>query len=152
MIDYYQYLLGISYWAWSGTLYLIFLTYKDFKDKRVINDRHNYVMLGLSIALLSHIHRPLWYMLSIMVILLSLHYYLRKFNLIGGADITAISWIFLGNSILGATYAAWWFIFFSIGTSFYTFVKGRLKIKENTPFFPVLLSTFFINCLVMGLY
>jgi hypothetical protein len=110
-------------------------------------------MIGASSALFSHIHRPLWYVFLILFLIVALQFYLKRFQVVGGADITAISWIFLGNAILGITYAAWWFIFFSLATGFYTFLKlGVFKYRENTPFFGIILITFFLNCFVMGLY
>jgi hypothetical protein len=149
----YDYIRGPAFWSWMGTLYLIFLTYKDYKNKRIIDDRHNYLMLGASIALLSHISRNLLYMLLIMVVIIGLRWYLNKFKVIGEADINALSWIFLGFGIINIFKLAWFGIFFIIITAFYTGLKFYVfKYKEDTPFFQVILISFWFNCLIFGLY
>lgn len=153
LIDISTYILGPRYWAWMGTLYLIFLTYKDFKDKRVIDDRHNYLMLGASISLLSHLRRSFWYMLAIVLVTVILSIYLRKFKVIGEADITALSWIFLGYGIINIFKLAWFGFYFIIITVFYNFLKFKVfKTKQNTPFFPVILISFWLNSFLFGLY
>lgn len=155
-IDYlnpYSYISGFTFWAWMGTLYLIFLTYKDYKDKRRIDDRHNYLMLGASISLLSHLPRGLFYMLLIVAVSLGLRWYLKKFKVIGEADINSLTWIFLGLGIINIFKLAWFGIFFIIITAIYTGLKfGLFRYKAETPFFPVILVSFWFNAWLLGLY
>lgn len=136
-----------------GTLYLIFLTYKDFRNKRIIDDRHNYLMMGATISLLSHIPRNLLFMLLLMAVIIGLRLYLTKFKVIGEADINALTWIFLGYGIINIFKLAWFGVFFIIIVSAYSFLKFAVfKYKQETPFFPVILITFWFNCIFFGLY
>jgi len=153
MIDYQILLPKIHYFLWIGTIYLIFLTYKDYKDKMRIDDRHNFIMIGIAISLLSHIQTSFIKLLAITITIILLGIYLNKFKLIGGADITAIRWILLGLGIIDYTILLWFTGFFVIIALFYALIKRYLfHYKGHTPFFIVLLISFWFTGFIFKLY
>lgn len=142
-----------DYWALFGTLYLIFLTYKDYTNNMNVDDRYNYLMFGLSISLYSHFKNRFIYILAIIIILSILYIYIKKFKLIGEADINTISWIFLGYAIISPYKLLGWFFFFTICALFYTIMKKYVfKIDRATPFYGVLLICFATSNFLMGVY
>jgi len=144
---------NVSYWAWLGTLYLIFLTWKDFKNKMRVDDRHNYLMMGLSISLYAFVKPPLWYVLVIVGLVLFLNWFFKKFESLGGADVTTLSWVFLGLGVINAFKLAWFCVFFLIISGLYFFFKLVVfKYDKPTPFYPVLLITYVFNMWFFGLY
>lgn len=144
---------AIKYWVWIATVYLIFMTYKDYKNKGFIDDRHNFVMIGVSISLLSHISKPFFEMLGLILTILIMRFILNKYKLVGEGDINALAWIFLGYGILNYGFLVWFYIYFVLITILYTTLKTKLfKIKHNTPFFLVILLSFWTNNFILGLY
>ena len=143
----------VSRWAIIGTFYLMLLTYKDYKNNMVVDDRHNYLMMGMTISLYWSFPRAWWYGLSTIVMLLFLYKYIKKFKVIGDSDITAITWIFLGYAIISPFKLFWWFVFFSCSALFYILLKKYLfKIKGPTPFYGVLLTVFIFSNYMLGIY
>ena len=98
----------LSLWATIGTFYLILLTYQDFKNKMMVDDRHNYFMMGVTVGLYMIRRVNLLYVVGIILIIITLSMALKRFKALGEADIKTISWIFLGLSILNI----WWLVYF----------------------------------------
>ena len=150
----------ISYWPWLGTIYLIILTYQDYKNGMMIDDRKNYFMMGASFMLFSHFSRPLFYFILVLSIVIAFNWFQTKYmqKWIGKGDISAITWILLGYSILDLFYPAYFIIhlilsvFVMYGTIF--IFKKITKRKEElpVPFFAVFLVTYIITNLVIKLY
>lgn len=148
-----EYILSIRYWAFFGTIYLIFLTYQDIKNNMNIDDRKNYFMMGITISLFTHIRHGIIYILALGVIVLLLGKFLNKFKVMGEGDVNTIRWIFLGFGIISTVYLIWYFAIFIIITALYMLTKKFLvKNKKPTPFFPAILGTFIITCAMFGLY
>jgi hypothetical protein len=144
--------IGVEYWAWLGTIYLGILTWKDFKNNMLVDDRHNYFMMGVSISLISHVDRPLWMIFGTLLIIAAMYWALRKTKGLGEADIKSLGWIFFGYAIINVFYLLWFFLAFFILTAIYMSIKLGLKIKQPTPFYIVILLAYiFLNSL-WGLY
>ncbi len=149
-----------NYWFWIGTVYLVFLTYQDYKRNKetgevrmLVDDRLNFFMFGSTFALLSHVKRPLWYMVSLIVLVLVLGYFLNRFKLVGRADINTIGWIFYGLSIINISYLVTYMSIFVLLSALYTFLKFVVfKYNKPTPFYAVILISFFTNSALLNLY
>lgn len=153
MIDTVLYVEGIHYWAWFATFYLIILTVQDYRNKRLVNQRFNYVMLGITISLISHLPVTLLYLLTLIATVVILRIYLQKFKLIGEADITALNWIFLGFGYINYIFLLGYVLVFIFTTLLYTLLKLYLfKYKKPTPFFTIILVSFWFAAYVFGLY
>lgn len=151
---FYNWLWGsTAYWAWIGTLYLIILTYQDYKRKMLVDDRLNYFMMGITFSLLSHVRRPIWYVLALIVVVLVCGYGLTKLKALGSADIKTIGWVLYGLMIIGLYQTVTYLVLFGGCVGVYAVAKFWIfRYKEATPFYPVILIPFFINCLLWSLY
>lgn len=144
---------GVHYWAWIATIYLIILTIQDYRNKRLVNERFNYVMLGVTISLISHLPITLLYLLALIASVIALRIYLVKFKLIGEADITALNWVFLGFGYINYIFLLGYVLVFIFTTLLYTTIKLYLfRYKKPTPFFTVILISFWFASFVFGLY
>lgn len=145
--------IAYNYWVYFGTFYLLILTIQDYRNKRVIDDRFNYLMLGVSISLYSHIQRTLGYMVIIIALIIVWTILLKKFKAIGEGDISSLSWIWIGFGIINHVYLVWYIALFSICMIIYTFFKSVVfKQKKPTPFFYVILLSFVLTNILFGLY
>jgi len=146
-------MIGISYFAWIGTFYLIILTWKDYRNNMNIDDRHNHFMLGIGVSLISHFSHAWYYMLSVSFICIFIFFWINKWRLLGAGDAKTISWIFLGFGIMDPTYLLWWsLLFISMAILHWAFKKYVFKIKKPTPFYIVILFSFVLSCALWGLY
>lgn len=142
-----------SYFFFIGTLYLIILTWQDYKHKMTIDDRHNYFMMGIALSLMSHFKHNIWYILGLMAFTIIINIALKKSKSLGGADISTLSWVFWGLGYIGIRYLFTFLIFLTIATIFYGFMKTQVfKYKGQTPFYYVLLVSFWFNAFYFGLY
>lgn len=151
---YFQFSSGVAFWAAAGTFYLIIMSFKDVFNKMRIDDRFNFLMMGISIMLLTHFSVSVWYLLGMVLVLMLLNWYLSKFNVLGGADISAFMWLFYGYAIIGYQPLIL-FVVTLIGLSvLYYVIRAIMRIPEKvpTPYFPVILATFIITNLAWKLY
>jgi len=151
----YGYIFGsFKYWAWLGTIYLIILTWQDHrKAKMLVDDRLNFFVMGTTFSLLSHVFRPLWYVVVLFFLVLFLCYYLNRFRILGKGDAHSLVWIFYGCGILGVEHFLGFAVIFSIIAGLYYFIKLVVfRYKLPTPFYIVILLSFFLNGLLGGLY
>jgi hypothetical protein len=83
----------------------------------------------------------------------ALAYYLKKFKLIGEADINTLLWIFYGLSVLSPFYALWFAGIFIALTLLYFGAKVWIfKNKEYTPFYGVILISFVTLAAIFKLF
>lgn len=147
-----------TYWAGLGTMYLIFLTYKDYKNHMTVDDRMNYFMMGASIMLLSLFKREIWYVLCLLALTIGLNLFLKIRRVLGSADISTLTWIFYGLGIINAFYLFWFFVFFTTATLLFHGFKWILAkylkqdYKTPLPFYIVILISFILECAIFGLY
>lgn len=110
-------------------------------------------MLGLTISLVFMIRNPIFYVLTLLVVLFALRWFIKKINAIGAADVNTINWVFLGYGIINASFLLWFVAVLMVVTLIYLSIKhGLLKTNKPTPFYPVLLWSFVINSWLFGLY
>ena len=146
-------IFDISYWAWFGTLYLLILTYKDIRNSNKVDTRYNYVMIGVSLSLVSHVNFVMWRIFILLGVIILMYIFLHKSKVIGLADIQSLGWIFLGFTMLNINYLIWFVIIFITVTLFYLLLKLKLiKYEGPAPFFPVILACFIFTCWLFGLY
>jgi hypothetical protein len=84
-----------SYWFGLGIIYLIILTYQDFKKKE-ISEKFNFFMMGASLMLVEESTYGVLYLLTISLIsgfIPSILTYFKAFNPNEG---TGIMWLFMG--------------------------------------------------------
>jgi hypothetical protein len=144
---------SLGYWAFIGTLYLIMLTYSDIKNKMVVDDRHNYMMFGVTFSLIFILHRSLLFILLTLAIIIGLNIFMNKVKVLGDGDTKSITWILYGYSIINMFNLIWFFIMLtSITIIFWTIVKGIFKVKGAAPFYPVILLSFILTNLITGRY
>ena len=145
-------------WAFMGTLNLIRLTYQDFKNNMEIDDRYNYLMTGATIMLLQIYRRGILLILAFIGLIIVMTFLLKKLEAIGAGDISSISWIFLGFMIINpamliiflTAYAFFTLIYFGIRALI--FKHQNISNKTHTPFFIILLISFFITGIAFRLY
>lgn len=134
-------------------MYLLFLTVQDFRNNMMVDDRKNWFMMGLSISLYSHVINSVWYILSLLIMVLALNYLFKKYNVMGEADINSVTWMFLGFGIIGVFDLTTFAIIFCVILLFYTVLKNHvLKIQGKFPFYFVLLLCFGLSCWLTGVY
>lgn len=145
---------GVTFWAGIGTFYLLILTFKDQFNKMIVDDRHNWMMYGVTIALIPHFPVKIWYLLVLIVVAIALNWYMRKTKSIGTADVNTITWMIYGYGIIGIKFLFLFFIIFLFFEIIYTVLKLTLikNLRTATPFYAVLLGTFVLNNIVFGLY
>lgn len=147
------YSFPFSYWAWFGTLYLIILTYQDYKHNMLVDDRHNWFMYGLTISLVSHIHNKLWYVFVLLAIVFTLGFVLRRYKLLGDADVNSLGWMFYGFGIISIFYYVTFAAVLICAVSFVAVLKKKVfKIEGYIPFYAVLLIIYVGTCVILGIY
>lgn len=145
--------MNIAYWFWIGTLYLIILTYQDYKDNRIVDDRRNYFMMGLSISLMSHVYTRLIYKVILTLVVVGLQYALKKIKELGHADIHSITWIFIGFGLLSAYHLLFFVVVFSILALVFVFFKNHVfKMPYPVQFYGVILLSYVFTSIVLGMY
>jgi hypothetical protein len=145
--------MNVSYWVWIGIIYLIILVVQDYKEERMVDDRFNFFMMGVSISLISHFHRPLWLYVVYIIVLLGMYWFLKKMKALGEADLKTIAWILLGYSIINTFYLLVFSILLLLATLLTIGLKKYLfKIKAPTPFYGVLFIIFIFSNYLFGLY
>jgi len=87
-------------WSILGILHLLILTYQDIKNKRLVDDRHNWFMMGATIMLFSLYDTNIWIILPVIIITSILISYISSKKLLGSADIKTIIWSFTGFAII----------------------------------------------------
>lgn len=145
-------------WLFYGGIQLLIATYKDFTNKRLIDERHNYLMTGASLMLLSVYPKNFLYILILFLLITLLFILFKRFKIIGEADIQAISWILLGLGFLSPIFMVWFVLYFSGISLLYAAVKTilvKLFSKNKTaptPFFIVIFISYILTGLGVGYY
>lgn len=144
-----------SLWTLLGTLYLVVLTYKDVRQNRLVDDRYNWFMMGLTIALTMIVKRPFLYIIVILVITALMVGFLVRYAKLGSADGSTFLWSFVGFGIIGpyGQFVLWYalsLLFFS--TLYYGVKRFIIRERRETPFYPVILLSYVLTCLTTGIY
>lgn len=152
-------MVPVSYWAFLGTFYLLLLTYQDYKNNMLVDERRNYFMMGVTVMLLPVLNRSFWYVIFSVIVVYFMGRFLNKYKVIGLGDVQALGWMFAGFLWLSVGYFvlfvmvflfcyALWFLFGSVYARLLNIRFASLKL----PFFGVLTISFVITCLLFNLY
>lgn len=144
-----------SYYIWLALIYLVFLTWKDVKNNMVVDDRMNYFLYGVAASLISHIPRGFWYLLALTGTTILFNFVMNKLKVVGEADINSLSWIIYGLGIIGVATLFWFFIWFVMLTLIYWFLSAvvfKKFVHGPVPFYPVILGSFLLNAVMLGLF
>lgn len=129
-----------SYWFYAGVFYLIILTYQDFKRMKV-NDRFNWMMLGVTFSLLSQISHNVWFVVFLGFGVPVFWGVVNRWLQLGSGDVSALRWMCLGFGFHGL----FPLLFFVSGVGL-VFVFYKLWMRyfrvSRLPFFPALLVVF----------
>lgn len=145
--------LGVSYWAFIATFYLLWLTWQDYRHKMRVDDRKNWFMFGITTSLLTHIPRPIWYILLVVVLGIGIRVFYARFRVFGEGDINSFAWIFTGLGFINPFKLIFFLLYFVLLTGLYFVLKKYVfKRSEPTPFYGVILLAFVSAAWFMGLY
>lgn len=144
----------IGIWAFIGTLYLLILTFQDILNNMYVDDRFNYLMIGLTIALSSIGIRNIWYILALLCVVILIKLVFNKYKVVGAADINTFMWIILGYGYIHITSLVVFLIVFIAVLLLYNIVKLFLykKLSINTPFYIVILLSFILTNIISKYY
>lgn len=142
----------IVLWAFVGLLNLLILTYQDIKNKMIIDDRKNLVMLGMTASLLSLGFFKWWYYIALLVVVLLLTNWIGKKQYFGSGDVSAFRWLFLGFGYINPFSFAIFGINLLVWSAAHQGLKKVFKIRGVTPYFAVILASYTVTGLLMGFF
>jgi len=140
-----------TYWFFMGTLYLFYMTYQDLANKMMVDERHNYLMLGATIPLLFILQKPIWLIFAAIGIAIAIMVFAKYVKAFGEADQTSMMWIFTGFTIIGWNYLNIFVMIFLFSILITLVGKKILKINKETPGMPIFLVSF-IGTIVFNLF
>ena len=142
----------ISYFFWIGSLYLLILTYQDFKNKMMVDDRYNFFMFGITASILTHIKRDISYLLIGICLMFAFYWFMRYVKVMGEGDIKSFSWILLGFFYILPQLILSMMTFLIVIMAIEMFVFKLLEkhtniknIKKTIPFFHIITSSFILT-------
>lgn len=143
----------ISYWLWFSTFALLILTWQDYRNNMTIDDRRNYFMFGITLSIVSHIRRTIYYNVALILIIIGLHYLMHKVKPMGEADINSFTWIFYGWGLISPfLLGAYTIIFSSLTILFMMLKKYLFRYEKPVPFYGVILLSYVSLGLIYRLY
>lgn len=90
---------GVSYWFWIASIYLIYLVVQEIR-KKDIDIKYNYIMVGISLSILSHIHISIWYLLTLIGVISLLNVFVFNDEFVEKYHKISLNWIMLGLGII----------------------------------------------------
>ena len=141
------------YWFILGTVQLSILTFQDLFNKMLVDDRHNYFMMGATISLISFFRQKWWYILTTIIVIILLSILITRYKLIGSADTKTILWSFVGFAIIDhkflTIFAIYLIVLLIISSLSYKILVKFKAIKEikHYPAYPSFLGSFIITIL-----
>lgn len=142
------------YWCLIGVLHLLILSYQDIRHKKIVDSRHNWFMSGVTLSLISHYSNKLSYIFLLTITVLCLMYFIKKFKLMGEADVQTILWSFTGFGFICMWSLVWYIIVLMVLYLFQTIAniilcKYVLKKEITTfPAYPLFLVSFILSYLL----
>jgi hypothetical protein len=142
-----------SFWFWTGTLNLIYLTWQDYKFNCTVDDRVNWIMLGLTFSLVPVLKIGISHTLLIIGLNMILQTLFRVTKALGEADINTANWMFLGFGWLSIELMVVGLALFVGLTSVFFFLKHHLlKYEGHVQFYGVILLSFLLVGLLFRFY
>ena len=140
-------------WAAFGTFALILLTWQDYRNKMVVDDRRNWFMMGLSLGLIYIFRHSLWYMVLVAGLAIGLRIIFLITRPFGEADVNTFFWTFLGFGFINIGFLVWYLvILLGLTAIFSLFKRLFFRHKGKMPYYGVLLLSFVSACWLLGLY
>jgi hypothetical protein len=137
------------YWLFFGVIKLLILTFQDLFRKRMVDDRLNYFMMGVTVSLYSHYTVRWWFLFVLVAVSIGLSLALHRFKAMGEADLKTILWMFIGFGIINLYLIAWFAIVFIIIYLLYfsifrlmALVFKEWQSKKKIPGYPIFLISF----------
>lgn len=144
---------ALTYWYFFGTIYLTWLMVQDYRNKRKVDDRRNWFMMGISVSLISHIPAQFLYKVVLTFVVIGIMFFMKKIKGLGEADINSLGWIFLGFGYIHYSYLLLYYIVFSVLTAAYLLLKNYVfRYKPPVQFYGVLHLSFIITSVMVGGY
>lgn len=146
--------VSFALWTWMGSLHLGILGFQDLRNNMLVDDRRNWLMMGATVMILSHVHRSIWYILLLIVILLVAGFFVRRFRVFGEADLMGFAWIYFGFGYVNP-FVLFWFVIFCFGLTGLVLGVRDFVLKRRgvaVPYFPVIFFSFFLTGIVFRLY
>lgn len=143
-----------SYWCWLGTMNLLYMTWHDYKNKDdIIPEKYNYLMLGITLSLFSHLKHSLLYILLCILIIIALISGLRLIKNIGQSELSTMQWVLLGFAIIHPIFLGIYSAYFALVCIIYILAKTHIfKNIGRTRMYIVIIATYISACILMGLY
>ncbi len=146
-----------NYFTWIGTVYLMVLTYQDYKNNRIVDDRKNAFMMGIAISLTSHVKTTLIYKLALVLFLSFAYKFLQKLSAFGEADKSTFLWVFLAYGMINPTLILFFMGTLALTTMLYMGLKKLLefllKVKSRPiQYYGIILTNFVLINFLFKLY
>ena len=110
--------------------------------KMLVDERHNYLMIGATIPLLFILQKPVWLIFAALGIAIGVMLFAKYVKAFGEADQTSITWIFTGFTVIGWNYLNIFVMIFLFSIFITIVTKKVLKIRKATPGMPIFLLSF----------
>src|SRR5690606_3071298 len=128
-------------------------TLQDMRNDMNVDDRKNWLMMGLTFSLVRDFPKPLWWLLVLLLGSWAWRVLAMKVGVFGEADVNALGWVFLGFGMANLSWLVLFIAVFGVMTAIYLFTKLKVyKITRPTPFFAVILLAFTFSCWAAGLF
>jgi len=132
-----------------GVINLIRLTWQDFHNNCMVDDRLNYLMLGATLMLLNNNHVGLTYLLCLIFGANLLVQVLKARKVFGEADLTTTTWTFLGFGFLGFKWLGVYLVTLALSYACYALVMRiiiliRKKKVDKVQGYPIFLMAFLV--------
>lgn len=139
----------IILWAIFGLLYLAMLTYQDIKNKMMVDDRHNYYMWGMTVALSWWYWHSFLYIMCVVVIIIFAMWLWSKYKIYGAADINSLGWIMVGLWVFGAFYMVFYYVLMVFLGFVNNIIAKKIGYKSEAPFYPVIFGCFLTTVILV---
>lgn len=132
-------------WIFIGIIKLLVLTYQDLKNKMWVDDRANFLMAGLTIALVSYYRPSLWFLLFLIGFNITLIALFKKFKVFGDADLNTIAWTFTGFGVIGLGVLVGFMSILALCFIITTAINKFIVKAERVPGYPMFLISFILT-------
>lgn len=136
-----------------GTIYLIILTVQDYREM-MVDSKYNYILVGVSISLLTHVNRSIWFILAIVIGLIFFNWMGASLKYFGKGDFSAFNWIFIGLSIINPIFTAFYVFWITLLGVIYHQTRRFIGKKKGwgikpVPFYPVILGAWLLTIILL---
>ena len=93
--------MGLDYFFIFGCINVIKMTWQDIRNKRMIDDRFNFLMLGVALSVASHTRPHIVQFLILSLYILAIEVLFTRFKTtVGDADKSTFRWMHLGIGLI----------------------------------------------------